>query len=73
MGNWAGIEKVLPTKNLRLRPCFYLCGDGDSFGGRDGDGKTIPGPAPPLCHPLIGYQLNCTPIFHINKRINGSL
>ena len=65
MGNGVGMEKVLSTKNLRLRPCFYLCGDGD--------GKTIPGPTPPLCHPLIGYQLDCTPIFHINKRINGSL
>ena len=56
MGNGTGMGKAPPTENLRLRPCFNLCGggdgDGDGFGGGDGDGKAISGPATLRSAPL---------------------
>ena len=51
MGNEADIRKAPPTENLCPQPHFYLCEDG--FGGGDGDGKAIPSPAPPRCHPYM--------------------
>ena len=51
MGNGVGIGKAPPTGNPRPRPRFYLCKDGDEVGdgfeSGDGDGKAIPGSAPP--------------------------
>ena len=45
-GNGVGMEKVPPTENPCPRPCFYLCGDEDGFGGGDRDSKAISSPTP---------------------------
>ena len=46
MENGTDKGKVLPTKNPQSRLRCYLWGDEDGFGAEDGNGKTIPSPAP---------------------------
>ena len=53
MRNEAGMRKAPQIGNPHPRPRFNLWGDGDDFGGGDGDDKAIPGPAPPRCYPYL--------------------
>ena len=47
----AGIGKAPSMGNPHPQPCFYLTGDGDDFGGGDGDGKTFPDLTTSHCNP----------------------
>ena len=53
MGNGVSMEETpsMGNPHPHHQPRFYVSGDGDDFGYRDGDGKAFIDPVPSHCHP----------------------